>query len=128
MTGMTSLVWDRQAVKALDAIELFRSPAALGSAIGPALCTALNAERVRRGMEPVEAGTEDVFKACPGIEQATVLIGSSNNATFDRITIYYGPYVAGPYAAGAYELDFPITAKMLEAVKPDYRKAFSTGR
>lgn len=124
--GLESLVWDREAQTALNGIDLFRSPAALGSAIGPALCNALNAERVTKGMEPIE--NDGTFEACPALDQATVLVGSANRKTFDRITVWYGPYVAGSYAEGAYELDFPMTAKMLEAVKPAYRAAFSAGR
>ena len=75
MSGMESLVWDRQAQKAIDGIDLFRSPAALGSAIGPALCTSLNAARVKKGMDPI---TDDggVFDSCPGVDEATVLVGS----------------------------------------------------
>lgn len=124
MYGMESLVWDRKAQAALDGIDLFRSPAALGTAIGPALCKSLDAARVKKGMEPAE-GTGSVFDACPSLDQSTVLVGSSNGKTFDRITVWYGPYVAGSYAEGAYELDFPMTAAMLEAVKPAYRAAFS---
>ncbi|MGN3973875.1 DUF4163 domain-containing protein [Tsuneonella sp. SYSU-LHT278] len=126
--GMESLVWDRKAGNALDGIDLFRSPAALGSAIGPALCKALNAARVRKGMEPIKEGADSGFEPCPGVDQATVLVGSSNGKTFDRITAWYGPYVAGSYAEGEYELDFPMTAAMLEAVKPAYRPAFSAKR
>lgn len=127
MSGMESLVWDRQAQKAMAGIDLFRSSAALGSAIGPALCTSLNAARAKKGMEPV-TGDDGVFDACPGVEEATVLVGSANGKTFDRISVWYGPYVAGSYAEGAYELDFPMTAAMLDAVKPAYRTAFSAAK
>ena len=57
-----------------------------------------------------------------------MLVGSSNGRTFDRIGIWYGPYVAGPYAEGAYELDFPVDARVLAAVKPEYEAAFSQAR
>ena len=42
--------------------------------------------------------------------------------------MWFGPYVAGPYVEGHYELDFPMTPAMLEAVKPAYRSAFSAKR
>ena len=41
---------------------------------------------------------------------------------FDRLSVYFGPYVAGPYAEGDYELDFPVTASVLDAVKPRLRR------
>ena len=42
--------------------------------------------------------------------------------------MWFGPYVAGPWVEGHYELDFPMTEAMLEAVKPAYRAAFSAKR
>lgn len=122
--GMQSLVWDKVRKVAMDGAGLFQSPAALQQAMGAALCDALNRERVRKGVEP-PAGPDAVFPACPGLEEATILVGSGNRKTFDRITVYFGPYVAGSYAEGAYELDFPVTAAMLAAVKPEYRSAFA---
>ncbi|ANY19997.1 hypothetical protein A6F68_01481 [Tsuneonella dongtanensis] len=124
MYGLESLVWDRKNQAVMDGVAMFRSPAALGAAIGDELCSSLDAARVQKGMEPAEAG-DGFFDACPGLDEATVLVGSSNKKTFDRITVWYGPYVAGSYAEGAYELDFPMTTAMLEAVKPAYRAAFS---
>ena len=124
MYGMQGLVWDRANERAMAPDELFRSPALLRAALGDALCAALDRERAEKGIEPVE-GAGSVFPPCPGLDEATILVGSSNGKTFDRITVWYGPYVAGSYAEGAYELDFPMTVKMLEAVKPAYRAAFS---
>lgn len=124
MYGVQSLVWDKTRKVAVDGAALFQSPAALQQALGATLCDALNRERVKKGMEPVTA-SDSVFPACPGLDEATVLVGSSNGATFDRITVYYGPYVAGSYAEGAYELNFPVTRAMAAAVKPEYRAAFS---
>ena len=61
----------------------------------------------------------------PGLDEASILIGSSNGRTFDRISVYFGPYVAGAYAEGDYELDFDVTASVIDAVKPEYADAFS---
>jgi hypothetical protein len=124
MYGMAGLVWDKANGRGLASEELFHSPQHLGAALGDTLCAALNAARKEKGVDPVE-GDDPIFPACPGLEEATILVGSSNGKTFDRITVYYGPYVAGSYAEGAYELDFPMTAAMLEAVKPAYRMVFS---
>ncbi|WP_120716221.1 DUF4163 domain-containing protein [Tsuneonella amylolytica] len=128
MYGLTGLIWDKKADRSFPSEELFTSAATLGSAMGDTLCRSLNAERERKGMEIAAQGADPIFPACPSLDEATVLVGSSNGKTFDRITVWYGPYVAGSYAEGAYELDFPMTAKMLNAVKPAYRAAFSAGR
>lgn len=123
MYGLRSLVWDKAAKKAMDGAALFTSPDALGAALGQRLCDALNAERAKKGMEP-DTGADAVFPPCPKVGEATVLVGSSTGKAFDRIGIWFGPYVAGSYAEGAYELNFPVDAKVLAAVKPEYRAAF----
>ena len=128
MYGMDSLVWQKDPGKRLDPIELFRSPAALTAALSPRLCNTLNAERAERRSEPVAPGSDDMFDQCVGVDEATVLVGSSNGQTFDRLTVWIGPYVAGPYAEGAFELDFPVDAAVLRAVKPEYRAAFTEAR
>jgi hypothetical protein len=122
--GVAGYVWDKAAGRGFDSGELFQSPAALGSAMGDSICKALDAERTKRRGEPVDH-SDDFMGGCPTLGDATILVGSANGKTFDRITVYFGPYVAGPYAEGAYELDFPMTKAMLGAVKPAYKPVFS---
>jgi hypothetical protein len=128
MYGRQSLVWDKKAGVGRKGIDLFASPAVLGEALGDRLCEALDAERLRRRGPEYLPDPDDPFGACPGVDEATVLVGSSNGRTFNRIELYFGPYVAGPYAEGAFELRFPVDAEVLDAVKPDYRSAFSIRR
>ena len=123
----TSLVWDREGERALEGVEFFNSAVELETALGAKLCDALDRERAERRGAPVVRDGE-WSTDCPGIVEATVLIGSSNGETFDRIGIYFGPYVAGSYAEGAYELNFPVTASVFDAVKPEFAEAFSIRR
>ena len=126
MYGMEAIVWDRAAGKAVASEQLFRSSAALDAALGPKLCAALNKEREKRRGEPVVPTADDIgFNSCQDTSDATVLVGSSNGKAFDRIGIWFGPYVAGSYAEGAYELTFPVDAAVLKAVKADYAGAFA---
>ena len=126
MSNRESLVWDKTAKLAHDGVELFRSPEALDAALGPKLCAALNAQRAKKRGEPVRPPVSDDtgFSACQKVSDATVLVGSSNGEAFDRIGIWFGPYVAGPYAEGAYELNFPVDAAVMGAVKPEFAQAF----
>lgn len=125
MYGVQSLVWDRREGRALDGAELFVSPAALRQALGERFCRALDRERrERRGGDGRVGGA---FDECPPLTDLTILVGSANNRTFDRLTLYAGPYVAGPYAEGAYEIDLPVDAAVLAAVRPEYRDQFSIG-
>jgi hypothetical protein len=124
-----SLMWDKEAERAMNAKRLFVSEAALEEAFGDRFCDGLDREREkRRGGPPneEEEGAQNSFVDCPKIGELEVLVGSSNRRTFNRLTVYAGPYVAGPYAEGAYEVNLNIDAAILEAVKPEFRAAFST--
>ncbi len=123
--GFEALVWDREAKTAFDPKTMFRSEAALQSALGASWCKALKAERAKR-LGPDY--TDDGFFPCPPVSDLTVLLGSSNKRSFDRIGLIAGPYVAGSYAEGAYEFTFAVTPKVLAAVKPEYKAAFALGK
>ena len=120
-----SVVWDKDNLRLMNAIDLFSSPAALEQAFGDRFCEGLDRQRAERRGEPVAEDSEEMFDQCPGIDELEVLVGSSNRSTFNRLTVYAGPYVAGPYAEGAYEVDLPVTQEILGAVKPEYREVFS---
>ncbi|MDZ4307403.1 DUF4163 domain-containing protein [Allopontixanthobacter sp.] len=125
--GVTSLVWDKQTGRAMEGVEMFVSPAALTSAVAATYCPALDRQRKQRnaGAPDDQSGT---FGQCPEVTQLTVIPGSSNGRTLDRIGLYAGPYVAGSYADGSYEVTLPVDAQVLAAVKPKYRAAFSAVR
>jgi len=122
--GTAALVWDRSAKRAFDPKTMFRSPAALQEALGPAWCKALKAERQKR---LGESYTDDGFFACPPVKDLALLLGSSDRKRFNRIGLIADPYVAGSYAEGQYEVTLPVTAQVLAAVKPAYRSAFAPG-
>ncbi|EDL48690.1 PdaC/SigV domain-containing protein [Erythrobacter sp. SD-21] len=126
--GKQSLVWDKERARSLAGIELFNSPVALENALGARLCEALDRARERKRGMAVDRSSGGAFNDCPGLDEASLLIGSSNGQTFDRIGVYFGPYVAGAYAEGDYELNFPVTGSVLDAVKPEYASAFSVKR
>ena len=122
--GRSSLLWDRENGEGVRGIDMFESAVALENALGAKLCDALDREREKRRGTKVDRASGDVFTDCPGLDEASVFIGSSDGLRFDRIGIYFGPYVAGSFAEGAFELDFPVTASVLDAVKPAYADAF----
>lgn len=120
-----SMVWDKENERSMNALALFTSPAALEEAFGDRFCNALDRQRAERREELVPEESDNQFDQCPGIEELEILVGSSNGRTFNRLTVYAGPYVAGPYAEGAYEVDLNVDRAILAAVKPEYREAFS---
>lgn len=140
--GLESLVWDKEQGKAMEAIDLFTSPAELEEALGDRFCEELDRQRAeKRGEADAEGGDkakeegveeqpEEVggtsFADCPKINELTVLVGAASGRRFNRLTLYAGPYVAGPYAEGAYEVDLRVDKAVLEAVKPEYRESFAS--
>ncbi|MBI1403453.1 MAG: DUF4163 domain-containing protein [Porphyrobacter sp.] len=126
-SGFDALVWDRKAGEGHDPKALFVSEKALQDALGDPWCKALKAERRNKVGVEVTSAPDDPFAACPPISDLTLLLGSSDGRSFDRIGLIAAPYVAGSYAEGAYEVTLPVTRKVLEAVKPDYKAAFALG-
>lgn len=121
-----SLLWDKANGVALGGKDLFVSPAALEEALGTRFCDALDRERERRRGDRLDSmAGDDTFNGCPGIDELEIFIGSSNRRTFNRITLYAGPYVAGPYVEGAYEVNLPVDRALRDAVKPEYRDSFT---
>ena len=127
MTVFDTLLWDKQAGQAREPLSLFTSAAALRGAIQQPFCARLDAERGKRREAPVKRSAE-WSENCIDPLESTVILGSANGTTFDRIGILVPPYEAGAYAEGAYEITVPVTRQVLDAVKPAHRGDFSIGR
>ena len=125
MSGVNSLIWDKTNEKPLDGTELFTDKSDLDQAVQSEFCDKLDKERSKRRGAPVMRSDDNGFSECIKPSEQTVLVGSSNGTTFDRLTIYAGPYSAGPYVEGAYEINLAVTSAVLAAVKPAYKKNFS---
>src|SRR5690606_17635574 len=95
-----SLVWDRTNERSMDAIDLFSSPTALEEALGVSFWEVPRRERAKRREGASALYSDGPFVQCPGIDELEVLAGSTNGRTFNRLTLYASPYVAGPYAEG----------------------------
>lgn len=120
-----ALVWDREAMSAVDPKAMFTSPEALQDALGAPWCKALKVERMKRLGEDY---SDDGFFQCPPLSDLTVILGSSNKQSFNRIGLLAAPYVAGSYAEGTYEVTLPVTPAVLVAVKPEYKPAFALAK
>lgn len=127
--GRGSALWDREAKALIETADLFTSREALAKAVLTKACAKLDKERLDRRGEVIEgSGEEDWPNNCPGVDETTLFLGSSNGSSFNRLGLYYGPYVAGPYAEGEYEIDLPVDSAVIAAVKPEYRRYFSVKR
>ena len=122
--GYDSLLFDKQAGARLAPLALFASNAAFDAVIQKPFCALLDKERSKRRGEPV-VRDQGMFDDCIKPSEQTVILGSSNGRTFDKVGVLVGPYAAGSYAEGDYEVTLPVTAALLKAVKAEYRGAFS---
>lgn len=118
-----TLLWDRIAGKRRAPADLFVSKAALSAAIRDPFCKELDRQRAKK-RQGQDAGEIDEFSKCIDPVAETVILGSSNGKAFDRIGVLVAPYSAGPYAEGDYEVTVPVTQKVLDAVKPEFKPTF----
>lgn len=122
--GYEALLWDKIAGVRRQPTDLFTSKAALAAAIRDPFCKGLEKERAKkRGGEKWGGDISEFTKCIDPVEQ-TVILGSSNGKAFNRIGVLISPYAAGPYAEGSYEVTVPVTAKVLAAVRPEYKASF----
>lgn len=126
MTSYGTTVWDKDTSTARTPLSFFTSPAALRRAIRPAFCHGLDAERRRKRGGTGTSGFVE-FDACIDPLKETIILGSASRDRFDRIGILVAPYDAGPYAEGSYEVTLPVTATVLAAVRPQWRRYFTPG-
>ena len=122
--GYDSLLFDKQAGTRLQPLDLFASKAAFDAVIQQKFCALLDNERGKRRGEPV-VRDKGMFDDCIKPSEQTVILGSSNGQTFDKVGVLVGPYAAGSYAEGDYEFTLPVTAALIRAVRAEYREAFS---
>jgi hypothetical protein len=123
--GYAALLWDKAAGRQRAATDLFVSKATFSAAIRQVFCDALDRQREAKRGEKINRASGDEFDACLDPAESTVILGSSNHQTFDRLGVLIGPYEAGPYAEGDYEVNLPVTQALLDAVKPEFKAAFS---
>lgn len=126
--GYDALLWDKSAGRRVAVADLFLSSDALSGAIRKDFCAQLDRERARRRDRPVDPSRGSDFDRCIDPLAQTVILGSASGKAFDRIGILVGPYAAGPYAEGDYEITLPVNARVMAALKPEYRAAFSRRR
>lgn len=122
-TGSGAILWDKVLDREISLADLLRPGMSWTGAIRQPFCVLLDREREKRRQEPVRK--DDMFGNCPTYAELTVFLQDNDgNARFDHVIVVADQYVAGPYAEGAYEIALPITAAMIERLKPEYRASF----
>ena len=121
-----ALVWDRRLGKEIAVDGLFAKPAAFAALTRSTYCKALDKERLDR-REGEKLGGE--FDECPKFADLAIAPEDKDgNGRFDRIDLIAPPYIAGPYVEGEYEIELPVTAAFVAALKPEYSSSFEAQR
>lgn len=125
-TDYDGVMWDREAGREVALADLFVNGGAL-VALGKGYCRGLDALRLEKRGEEIEAPEGDFMTACPPIGDQTIIAADTNgNGSFDRLQVWIPPSVAGPNAEGDYQIDLKIDSATLAALKPEYRTSFES--
>lgn len=123
MTSFATLLWDRNRAKQLQPLDLFTSGDAFDAAIRAPFCAGIKRAKAAKGIVTEEA-SDSPFGQCPPASAQTVWLGSSDGRHLDRMTIAIAPYEIGPFAEGSYKINVPVTAALVGAVKPEFKRDF----
>lgn len=121
----SALLWDRSSHEGVPLTQLFQSADAFEGALRPHFCKLLDAERLKRRQGETLDGD---FSKCPPFSDLTIAPVGSGNGPFKSIQLIADPYVAGPYAEGSYEIEVPVSAALVAALKPEFRGDFQAQR
>lgn len=121
--GTTGLLWDRQAQKEIEVVDLFAAAPNMDRLLTQPWCDALNKARSEKREEPV--GGEGMFDECPKLDEISIIpTDKDGNGKLERLMLVADPYVAGPYAEGDYEIELPVTPDLIAAIRTEYRESF----
>lgn len=124
--GTEGIIWDLDAGRKVEIGGLFRGgPATLDRLTRNSYCSALDAERKKRRGAAEMGGAEDPFWACPKYAELQIIPQGAARGALTILRFHADPYTAGPYAEGDYDIELPVTASILAALKPEYRLSFA---
>ena len=128
--GTDAILWDRGQGKEIAFADLLTGgTAALEPVFSRTFCRALNEQRrEKRGPENFSTGADDPFTKCPGFDELAIIPQGETGKPLTTILIHADPYVAGPYVEGDYDIEIPVTERLLAALKPEYRSSFADPR
>jgi hypothetical protein len=123
-----TILIDRERGRAIEIEDVFDpgffEPDLLGyrlwgiRAVQAAFCRELTgAARERRGDPAAEV-------RCPAVEEQPITFLCGESGRIDRLRVLLGPMVAGSRAEGPYEIDVPVDAAMMSAIRRRFRPAF----
>jgi hypothetical protein len=126
-TSYGALLWDRHTSREASMGSLFTRSGDFSAVTHSAYCKGLDAQRAKkRAGEKLDLPE---FIECPKYSGLAIApVDRNKNGRFDAIDFTASPYVAGPYVEGDYSVVVPVTARLVAALKPQYRASFEAQR
>ncbi|QLC23755.1 DUF4163 domain-containing protein [Parasphingopyxis algicola] len=124
-TAFDALVWDVESDRPIGVLGLFTNRYLGLSMIDRSFCAALRDQQAERMGEIAD---DDFWADCPTLDQVAIAAMGGDGTPFTAFRVRVPPYIAGPYAVGTFEIDVPVTAEMLDALKPAYLTSFALPR
>ena len=128
--GTDGLLWDKEAKARVAVASLLAKESSLEALYRDAFCKGLDAERaVRREGEGGGKDPQSPFDQCPNFSEIKIIpTGPATGGAMTTLVFHADPYVAGPYVEGDYDVDLPVTAAFIAALKDEYRASFAVPR
>lgn len=126
-TSYGALLWDRSTSRETSMGALFTRSGDFSAVTRAAYCKGLDAQRTKKR----EGEKLDLpeFNQCPKYSDLAIApVDRNKDGRFDAIDFVASPYVAGPYVEGEYSVVVPVTARLVAALKPQYRGSFKAQR
>lgn len=122
-----SLLWDRSRNAAISVEAPFLQKGSFSALTRVFYCDGLNRERAKKRQGETPGLPE--FSQCPKYADLAIAPTDTNkNGRFDAIQFVASPYTAGPYVEGEYTVDVPVTSKLINGIKPEFRNSFERQR
>lgn len=126
--GTESILWDKGASARLSFDALLGGGSGMFERLyRDVYCAALTAERAKRrvGLDAT-ADPDNPFDQCPRFGELHIVPkGPAKGGPMTTILFHADPYVAGPYVEGDYDIELPVSAAFVAALKPEYRASFA---
>jgi Deacetylase PdaC len=123
--GFGSRIWDKKKARLLkNSTDIFAKPKDALASIRQDYCNGLNVERRKKLGADWKPEEDSIFSSCPEFSELAIVFMGEKGKPANRILLIAGPYIAGSYAEGEYEVELPITPKLIAMIKPEYRVSF----
>lgn len=122
-TAYRSIIWDKKSEKAVQLYEVFEDFGIATEAMSSEFCARLNNERQQR-LRGQQAMADRSWR-CPEITDFVIVpIAPGDIEQMSAMQIFISPPAAGAYSEGEYRIILPISMRIYNQLRPEWKAAF----